>query len=173
MLLPGDGNVGYDLTSFVLFQEPDSKLAHSSLVFLLGSLSDIPEKWRTALRNNAGGYVNHIFYWNSMCSVQDRTHNPPAGKIAEDIKKTFGSFDEFKRAFTLAGSSLFGSGYVWLVEARDSTLSITTTHNQVYTLTILSLIYSCYYIAEWLPCPQNLVLVVNVKSITCTILRVM
>ena len=83
------------------------------------------------MHNNGGGYINHIFYFNSMCSAQNKTYNSPTGKLAEDINKTFGSFDEFKRAFTLAGSSLFGTGYVWLVEARDGTLSITTTINQV------------------------------------------
>lgn len=116
---------------FVL-QDPESQLAHSSLVTILSHLSDVPEKWRLPLRNNAGGYVNHIFYWNSMCSNEDVANHEPTGKIRDDIVKTFGSFDQFKKEFTLAGSALFGSGYVWLVEDKRGQLTITTTHNQVY-----------------------------------------
>lgn len=112
-------------------QEPNSKLAHSSMLTILGHLSDVPDQWRGALRNNGGGYVNHIFYWNSMCSAEHLENTEPTGSLAEDIRSTFGSFEEFKRRFTVEASALFGSGYVWLVENNSRVLSITTTHNQV------------------------------------------
>ena len=75
-----------------------------------------------------------------MCSTEGVASHQPSGKLAEDIASTFGSFDEFKREFNTAGSQLFGSGYVWLVENEHGVLSITTTQNQVMQqhLTIMS-----------------------------------
>ena len=112
-------------------QEPSSKLAHSSILAILVHLSDVPEQWRSVLRNNGGGYINHIFYWNSMCSAEHLVNSEPTGKLASDIARTFGSYDEFKRRFTEMGSALFGSGYVWLVDNGNGELSIISTHNQV------------------------------------------
>ena len=120
-----------DIDYFYVHKDSSSQLAHSSILSILSQLSEVPEQWRTALRNNAGGYVNHIFYWNSMCSAEGITSHLPIGKLADDIAKTFGSFDEFKREFDAAGHELFGSGYVWLVENKEAALSITTTQNQV------------------------------------------
>ena len=40
----------------------------------------------------------------------------PAGRLLEQIEKSFGSFDEFKNAFVAAGVAQFGSGWVWLVQ---------------------------------------------------------
>ena len=106
-------------------------LAHSPVVTILSQLHDIPEQWQMPLRNNGGGFVNHIFYWNSMCSAEGIVSHQPIGKLSDDIAKAFGNFDEFKREFNRAGTSLFGSGYVWLVENKEGSLSIITTKNQV------------------------------------------
>ena len=66
-----------------------------------------------------------------MCSVQDEVNFGPQGKLMDDIVKAFGSYENFKQEFVSEGSRLFGSGYVWLVESKDSQLTITTTQNQV------------------------------------------
>ena len=50
--------------------------------------------------------------------------------MANDIKVTFGSFDNFKSAFNEAGTKRFGSGWVWLVKARDGKMSVVSTPNQ-------------------------------------------
>lgn len=79
-----------------------------------------------AVRNNGGGYWNHTFFWESMA------HNAggePTGKLAEDIKSTFGSFEEFKEKFQTAGGGRFGSGWVWLI-SNDGKLEICSTPNQ-------------------------------------------
>ena len=66
-----------------------------------------------------------------MCNAEHLVDSEPTGKLARDIAGTFGSFGEFRRRFTELGSTLFGSGYVWLVENGNGELSITSTHNQV------------------------------------------
>src|SRR5690606_21577276 len=42
----------------------------------------------------------------------------------------FGSLDAFKAAFSKAGLSRFGSGWVWLIVDKKGKLVITTTPNQ-------------------------------------------
>ncbi len=65
-----------------------------------------------AVRNNGGGYWNHTFFWDSMAA---NAGGEPTGKLAEDIKSTFGSYAEFQEKFQTAGGGRFGSGWVWLI----------------------------------------------------------
>tara|TARA_B100000579_G_scaffold410184_1_gene399854 strand:- start:358 stop:702 length:345 start_codon:yes stop_codon:yes gene_type:complete len=53
----------------------------------------------------------------------------PSGSLAEAINSTFGSFDNFKEAFTKAGMTRFGSGWAWLSVSNGS-LEVTSTANQ-------------------------------------------
>lgn len=63
-----------------------------------------------------------------MCPSPQATE--PSGKLANDIVKTFGSFEQFKTEFTRAGKQLFGSGYVWLSWNTTGFLTISSTQNQ-------------------------------------------
>ena len=84
-------------------------------------------KYSPAVRNNAGGHWNHTFFWNIM-APEDKA-GAPSEALAKAIVSAFGSMDEFKAAFEKAGTSRFGSGWVWLV-VRDGKLEITSTPNQ-------------------------------------------
>lgn len=93
---------------------------------LIRNLNDVPESIREAVRNNAGGHVNHSMFWQIM---SPRGGGAPTGEIAREINATFGSFDRFKTQFDEAGTKRFGSGWVWLV--RDGVnLRILSTPNQ-------------------------------------------
>ena len=39
----------------------------------------------------------------------------PTGKVADAINKSFGSYDNFRKEFTVAANTAFGSGWAWLV----------------------------------------------------------
>mgnify|MGYP002519308418 CR=1 FL=1 len=78
------------------------------------------------LYNNAAQAWNHDFYWHCFAA---NGGGMPHGKLAERIDKCFGSFDEFKTKFAIAATSLFGSGWIWLVENGDGTLEIFPTAN--------------------------------------------
>lgn len=65
-----------------------------------------------AIFNNAGQFLNHIYFWNCM---KPGGGGHPEGRIAEQISKDFGRYDDFRKAFIDAGVSVFGSGWVWLV----------------------------------------------------------
>lgn len=76
-----------------------------------------------ALYNNAAQAWNHAFFWRSMTA----TSSPPSGAVRGAIDSAFGSFDGLRTAFVDAGSSHFGSGWVWL--AFDTQLRVISTHD--------------------------------------------
>jgi Fe-Mn family superoxide dismutase len=82
-------------------------------------------KYPLSVRNNAGGHYNHSLLWKIMSPDGG---GPPKGDLLDEINGAFGSFDEFKRQFSAAGASRFGSGWAWLIVTDK--LVITTTPNQ-------------------------------------------
>src|SRR5438045_351564 len=85
-------------------------LLKMDIVDLITNLDKVPEDIRTAVRNNGGGHANHSFFWTIMSSDGG---GEPKGKLAEEIKKGFGSFEDFKDKFKEAALNRFGSGWVW------------------------------------------------------------
>ena len=116
---------------FPSYQEPDSPLAQASIAKILWRISEVPSSWQTRLRNNGGGYFNHILYWCTMC--QD-TRPEPEGELKEAIEQQFSNFSNFQTEFSQEATGLFGSGYVWLCETDTSPpeLKIVSTQNQVW-----------------------------------------
>jgi len=98
-----------------------------SIEKLMGDLSQVPEEIRTAVRNNGGGYYNHIVYWDNLAP---KAGGDPKGKLATEIDKTFSSFASFKEQMEKAGLGRFGSGWVWLSKKGDGSLVIHSTANQ-------------------------------------------
>jgi superoxide dismutase, Fe-Mn family len=99
-----------------------------SLEDLLIDLSSIPDDIRTAVRNNAGGHFNHSLFWNIM---KPQSGGDPRGMIADEIKKTFGTFESFQEIFNAQAKSVFGSGWAWLsVEQNTGKLVVTALPNQ-------------------------------------------
>jgi len=106
--------------------EKHAALQGKSSEELIKNLSAVPEDVRTAVRNNAGGDVNHTMFWQIMGPGKG---GAPAGAIAAAITGVSGSFDAFKEQMNKAGVGRFGSGWAWLVESGGK-LSIESTANQ-------------------------------------------
>lgn len=94
---------------------------------LITSLAEVPEAIRTAVRNNAGGHVNHTWFWK-MIAPGGAT--APAGDLAAAINRDFGSLDGLKDALAKAAIGRFGSGWAWLCKTEDGKLSVCSTANQ-------------------------------------------
>ena len=107
--------------------EKHPQLASKSVEDLLRDINSVPEDIRATVRNNGGGHMNHSMFWVIM---KPKGGGPPTGRIADEIKKTFGSFEEFQRQFNDTGTKRFGSGWVWLVRSKAGKLEITSTANQ-------------------------------------------
>jgi len=102
-------------------------LEKKSVEDLIRDLNSVPEDIRTAVRNNGGGHANHSFFWKIM---GPNAGGEPKGKLADDIKSTFGGFDQFKEKLAAAGVGRFGSGWAWLVKNNSGKLEIVSTANQ-------------------------------------------
>lgn len=62
--------------------------------------------------NNAAQVYNHNFFFQGMCPKC-------TSEIPAEIIETFGSAENFKTQFKESATSLFGSGYTWLVRDGD------------------------------------------------------
>jgi Fe-Mn family superoxide dismutase len=101
-------------------------LQHKSIEDLIGHLDAVPADIRTTVRNNGGGHANHSMFWKLLAP---KAGGAPAGRLGDDIKAAFGSFEGFKDKFEAAGLGRFGSGWVWLV-LNQGRLEIVSTANQ-------------------------------------------
>jgi Fe-Mn family superoxide dismutase len=95
------------------------------------SLEEIVKSSQGPLFNNAAQVWNHTFYWNSL---SPNGGGQPTGAIATAIKESFGGYDQFRKEFTEAGISQFGSGWAWLVKDGGK-LKIVKTPNAETPLT--------------------------------------
>jgi Fe-Mn family superoxide dismutase len=83
-------------------------------------------KQTDAVRNNAGGFFNHTFFWNNLIAGS----KGPSSELSAAITKTFGSFDKFKEMFNTAAKTRFGSGWAWLYLNSEKNLAVGSTPNQ-------------------------------------------
>ena len=90
-------------------------------------LEEIVLKAEGGMLNNAGQILNHEMYFEQFTGKPGKP--APAGKLAEAIVRDFGSFEAFKEEFVKKGTTLFGSGWVWLSADKDGKLIITQEVN--------------------------------------------
>ena len=90
-------------------------------------LEEIVLKAEGGVLNNAGQILNHNLYFGQFCAPKTDRH--PIGKVAKAIVRDFGSFEAFKEEFQKKGTTLFGSGWVWLSADKDDKLIITQEVN--------------------------------------------
>jgi superoxide dismutase, Fe-Mn family len=103
------------------------ELSEKTVEELLKDLNAVPEDIRMAVRNHGGGHYNHSLFWNMMAPSAG---GQPSGEIASALNEIFQSFDDFKKAFTEAATTRFGSGWAWLVQTTEDKLEIVSTANQ-------------------------------------------
>ncbi|HHQ4455554.1 superoxide dismutase [Fe] [Aeromonas hydrophila] len=96
------------------------------------SLEEIIKTSTGGIFNNAAQIWNHTFYWHCL---SPNGGGEPTGALADAITKAFGSFAEFKDAFTKSAIGNFGSSWTWLVKKADGSLAIVNTSNAGCPLT--------------------------------------
>jgi Fe-Mn family superoxide dismutase len=94
--------------------------------FEAAGLEAIIMKATGGIFNNAAQVWNHTFYWNCL---KPGGSAAPSGKLATAITEAFGSFEAFKEQFTTAATTLFGSGWAWLVKDAAGKLKIVQESN--------------------------------------------
>ncbi|MEC8460641.1 MAG: superoxide dismutase [Pseudomonadota bacterium] len=106
----------------LLASSPD--MAHLSLEALI-------KQAQGPLFNNAAQHWNHNFFW--QCLTPDQQPIPQT--LLSSLTTSFGSVDDFKKAFLNAALARFGSGWTWLVILNDNKLDIISTPNAENPLT--------------------------------------
>ena len=101
-------------------------LGSKTIEELVSDLNAVPEKIRGGVRNNGGGHANHSLFWTV---ISPDGGGEPEGDLADAIKSSFGSFDDFKTAFSTAAGTRFGSGWAWL-SVDGGKLVVESTPNQ-------------------------------------------
>lgn len=91
-------------------------------------LDQIVKRSEGSLFNNAAQTLNHILYFDTFAPI-DLAAKEPSGKLKVELESQFGSIDNFKKEFVNAGTSIFGSGWVWLVKDKSGKLSILKRSN--------------------------------------------
>ena len=90
---------------------------------ILGDL-DMSNK---ALRNNGGGFYNHSLFWNVM---NPEGKEALSGELKDAILSAYGTFEDFKSAFSKAAATQFGSGWAWLCVHKGGEVEVCSTPNQ-------------------------------------------
>ena len=85
------------------------------------------DKSNKAVRNNGGGYYNHNLFWEILSPDGG---GKPDGELSSAIENAFGSFEAFKKEFSNAGATQFGSGWAWLCVHEGGKLEVCSTPNQ-------------------------------------------
>lgn len=93
------------------------KLAETPLEDLIEDLEHLllKEEDKKPFINNAGGAINHSFFWKIMGPKKEIDE-----KLVEEINESYGSVEAFKKGFSDLATKHFGSGWVWLVRDADN-----------------------------------------------------
>ena len=94
-------------------------------------LEDIVAQSQGAIFNNAGQILNHNLYFLQFkpYTIEQSAIINDQLPLAQAINRDFGSFEAFKAEFEQKGTTLFGSGWVWLASDKDGKLVITQEPN--------------------------------------------
>ena len=106
--------------------EGNTDLAGKSIEDLILDLNAVPEDARKAVRNSGGGHANHSLFWTVLSGSGGGV---PGGDLAAAIDQDQGGFEVFKEKFSTAATTIFGSGWAWLV-VKGGKLDVLTTPNQ-------------------------------------------
>jgi Fe-Mn family superoxide dismutase len=111
------------------------ELQELTLEELVTNWQDMPEKITTAVRNNAGGHLNHSLFWHWLTPHSTSSALRDDKELFSDITNTFGGLQDLKKQLLDAATKVFGSGWAWLALDEDNKLVIVTTKNQDNPLT--------------------------------------
>ena len=87
------------------------------------TLEEIVKSSTGGVFNNAGQILNHNLYFTQFAPAPHSGLDPES-PLAKQIAKQWGSVDAFKAEFESKGTTLFGSGWVWLQANEAGELSI-------------------------------------------------
>lgn len=103
----------------------DTKWDDMELKDVLANLDQLDDSIKNTVRNNGGGVANHVSFFASLKPGVELKDSP----LKEKIIKDFGSVENFLEEFKQKATTLFGSGWAWLV-LDNNKLAIKQYNNQ-------------------------------------------
>lgn len=88
-------------------------------------LDEVVRRAEGSLFNNAGQTLNHLLYFEQFSP----NPHPMSLPMQQALERDFGSVEAFQHEFEQKGTTLFGSGWVWLSADADGRLLITQQRN--------------------------------------------
>jgi Fe-Mn family superoxide dismutase len=82
------------------------------------------------IRNNGGGYYNHLLFWRMLKPNNPLIVNKPTDLVETIIKRDFGTINAFKKEIIENAKKTFGSGWVWWIMLPNGKTEIVQTANQ-------------------------------------------
>lgn len=104
-------------------QASDLKLNEKLLNEIFANVSKYP----AGIRNNGGGYYNHVLYWEILKPGRGNGISP---ELNSAIIRDFGTLDNLISKLNDAALKRFGSGWAWLVVDANGKLVVGSTPNQ-------------------------------------------
>lgn len=68
---------------------------------------------------NVGGHLLHSLFWSNL-TPPGKTGGKPGGILGDVLNKEFGSYERFKKEFSMAATSVEGSGWAALAFCRQT-----------------------------------------------------
>ncbi len=96
---------------------------NASMEFIFANISSLS----TPIRNNAGGWFNHNFYWQGLAP---NGKGQPSPELMKAIEKSFGTLDILFEQFNQKAVTQFGSGWAWILVDETGNLVVSQTPNQ-------------------------------------------
>jgi Fe-Mn family superoxide dismutase len=103
------------------------ELQKKPLLEIFANMDEVPSDIKTSVRNNGGGFYNHVLFWELLTPAASSKMTP---YVEQQLVKAFGTVDAFKAEFEKAAATRFGSGWAWLIKDASGNLKIISTPNQ-------------------------------------------
>src|SRR5262249_52415201 len=103
--------------------KPHEDLHKKTLTELIRDLGDLPKIGQGVVRNNGGGQLSRSLVWMVMGKQGGGGRK---GAVAKGIDSDRGGVEKFKKDFSRAGATRFGSGWAWLVVNKGKLESLST-----------------------------------------------
>lgn len=84
------------------------------------------------IRYNVGAHNNYMFFWEGLAPISEGGYMGPVQypDLDEEIKKSFGDLDTFKKSFSAEIDKIGEASWVWLAyNTKTGSLEIRTTKN--------------------------------------------
>ncbi|MEN1939858.1 Fe-Mn family superoxide dismutase [Luteimonas sp. MJ246] len=99
------------------------------------TLEELVRGAQGALQQHAAQAWNLAFQWRCLKPAAAGGGGEPQGELAEGLARRFGDMPRFRQRFSALACALQGSGWIWLLQRPDGSLTLALTANTASPIT--------------------------------------